>query len=424
LRKERVSLNQIVLRKSIALAVVVLILSLNLSSTGILVGQGAKSGPEIGKFLTIDFSLSSGGIADSTCSVTATKDSGQTFTFIPITDSEDPGYLDDLVHTQKVGAGTVLLEAHPDTANGWEFMGWDDSDVSKIDDYKAEYKTTKLNIVKAIFERRTVTVYCLVDGPGRILFDGEIVASPDDQGDVAVPVMYGSSPTFTFEGIDDNHLSAVLVDSEYVSLDDTQLARSLTFVNIDEDKHLDAVFSPNGIATVPAGDDVIVYLDQGASLTFEEVIQAGTALGTDLTGFYPGELGVLWSIRINVEIGETKSVLVMLLMSEEPTDLERADIVWCDFDGDGKITGQDVSVVAEANPSAPGDPAWNPLLDLTGDGKIDDMDVNLVNDYCGQKIDLADPSLWESIFDGYIDLHNGYYLVYGSTDHFSIFRAR
>lgn len=53
-----------------------------------------------------------------------------------------------------------------------------------------------------------------------------------------------------------------------------------------------------------------------------------------------------------------------------------------DINGDGKVNIQDVTIVAVAYGSKPGDPKWNVAADLDDSGKIDIVDVvTVAKDY-------------------------------------------
>jgi parallel beta-helix repeat protein len=55
-----------------------------------------------------------------------------------------------------------------------------------------------------------------------------------------------------------------------------------------------------------------------------------------------------------------------------------------DVNMDGKVDGKDISEVALAFGTRPGDPRWNPLADLDGDGKIDGRDMTIVASHFGE----------------------------------------
>jgi hypothetical protein len=49
-----------------------------------------------------------------------------------------------------------------------------------------------------------------------------------------------------------------------------------------------------------------------------------------------------------------------------------------DLNGDGRIDGRDISIVAKAYGTFPGDPLWNAIADVDRDGKVDGKDIALV----------------------------------------------
>ena len=49
-----------------------------------------------------------------------------------------------------------------------------------------------------------------------------------------------------------------------------------------------------------------------------------------------------------------------------------------DLNGDGKVTGRDIAIVARAMPSEPDDRRWNPDADVNHDGVVDLADLKAV----------------------------------------------
>ncbi len=49
-----------------------------------------------------------------------------------------------------------------------------------------------------------------------------------------------------------------------------------------------------------------------------------------------------------------------------------------DLNGDGKVTGRDVAIVARALKSEPGDKRWNPIADLNNDRVVDLSDLKAI----------------------------------------------
>ena len=451
--------------------------------------------PGTGKFLTINFYDAS----DSDCYVTATKSSGQVFTFLA-NDTE--------TYSQKVGAGTVFLEAIEDEDQGWTFSRFvSDGDLITIDDNSALYQTEKYGEVDAIFNRLSYTIVAsvtagegsisvdgidygteetfsvnygesitfefnpaegyyisrvvtdsgeiespyvlgpitsngwinvefelitfdievfVVDGFGEIWFEGVPVA--DENNDINYPAIvtidYGSTPLFEFEPDPMNHLSAVLVDrTSYVDLVLTDFTQTYQFTTpIKEEGHSLAVtFSPDGLAVNPNGSDVTVFLSNAASLTFYDVGQ-GTAYGEEIFVLAPGDL-VAWEITVEAILGD--QVIVALKYDPPPGTNEnnlrlyRLDVedyglyLKCDFNDDGIVNGQDVKIIAnivKLPKFLPENPGY---YDLNGDEIIDQNDVHIVNSM--KNVESVDITL-------YVNTDNN--IIYGITDHFSVFKCR
>lgn len=49
-----------------------------------------------------------------------------------------------------------------------------------------------------------------------------------------------------------------------------------------------------------------------------------------------------------------------------------------DINGDGKVDGKDIAIVAKAYNTKLGDPLWDPRADINGDGKVDGRDIAIV----------------------------------------------
>lgn len=469
-----------------------------------------------GKFLEIKFTTinpdDEADLLDSNCNVTATKVSAdQTFTYIA-SDSE--------THSQKVGAGTVLLDAIPDTSNGWIFSHFVIRGEEKPD--LSYYKTEKYDVVQAVFDRLSYTVFAsvasgagaifadgvditaagevsvyhgesvafsftpdegyylsnvissapmsypyvlgpiisdgewievyfelytydiavyVVGGRGQIELDGTIVADESNNVDnpAHVAVDWGSSPKFEFIpyiGTENSyHLSSVLVDgTTYVDLVTTEFTQSYQFIEIKEDGHTLAVtFSVDGQADIAGGSNVTVFLSSFASLTFGDVGD-GYAFGNELLSISPGDV-VVWEITVDATLGQQVIVALryddtgLSQTEEENLRMYRSDVdydLWlhCDFNDDGTIDGQDVKVISNIvkHPKFLPDEYEDPELyqwyldnyDLDGSGTIDELDIHVVNTM--KNIE------WIDITYGPVDTVNN--IIYGLTDHFSIFRGR
>jgi hypothetical protein len=359
-------------RKVSVLAVTLLLVSMLPTALAIPLVQADPGG--IGKFLTVDI------IGEGY--VTATKvDSGETWVFTQN-------------GTEKVGAGTVLLEAS--AAEGWEFSSWD-GDLIGTAENSTEYKTEKYGYVVAVFVPKTPTITATAIGPGDI--------SPS--GNVAVE--YGADQTFAFSPDAGNHVSAIVVDGVFLS----SFSLSYAFQDVATDHTITVYFSADGTATVPAGSAVTVFAAAGAGVTFGDT-SGGTL--TAEAGYYPVGGATAW--EINVTFAFAGEVIVTLyyndsglsLADEQNLRLIRGDSVEAirsDVNGDLRVDGTDVSIIANAVKQG----YWyDPMLDVNNDGFVDEADVHVVNTNKGAYL--------EDITAGInIDLN----FIWGTTDQFSVF---
>jgi len=218
-----------------------------------------------------------------------------------------------------------------------------------------------------------------------------------------------------------NDILQVIVDEDGFSL-----------VNVKDINTISVKFVDNGGEDdVNEGTNVEAYPDPDIGLIFDNVEEeGGWAYADTIELQYPGQKSLTWDIRTTAKGYEYVTVYLVLDLTEllllfpliDPYGLElwitEFDILRLDFNLDGIIDGNDVSIVANANPSESGDSDYDPKLDLNPDGPdgvIDDEDVNIVNNYNGM-------SVWEDIttkVDVDYDLKLVY--VYGETEHFSIF---
>ena len=328
----------------------------------------------IGKFLTVDI------VGEGY--VTATKvDSGETWTFTQN-------------GTEKVGAGTVLLEAF--AAEGWQFSAWD-GDLANTSENPTEYKTEKYGYVVAVFVRKTLTITAAAVGPGTISPSGNVC------------VEYGTDQTFAFLPDAGYHVSAIVVDGVYL----TSFSLNYAFHDVTADHTITVYFSADGTATVPAGSAVTVFAAAGAGVTF------GDTSGGTLTAeaeYYPVGGATAW--EINVTFAFTGEVIVTLyyndsglsLIDEQNLRLIRCDSVEAirsDVNGDLRVDGTDVSIGANAVKLG----IWyDPLVDVNNDGFVDEADVHVVN--------TNKDAYLEDITAGInIDLN----YIWGITDQFSVF---
>ena len=366
------------LRKSIALAVLLLVLAFSTTTINSPLVKADAGG--IGKFLTIEI------VGEGSVAATKAK-SGEIWDFPPSV-------------TEKVGAGTVLLEAKG--TEGWEFSHWE-GDLTGTSVNPTEYKTEKYGDVIAVFVKRTYTITASAVGCGVI----------DPAGEVSVE--HGANQTFEFTPDEGKHISAILVDGIY-----RNFAESYTFINVAEGHTITVFFSAIGTATVLGGTDVIVFLDSRASLTFDQVTSEGTASG-EIPDFPAASSAAVWDIQTTASFADV--VLVALPYDETEVSNENnlrlfrgdsIDALYSDVNGDGIVDGTDVSIVANAiKTTTPKERIYDPLLDVNRDGTLDEADIHTINENKGQ---LSQDITYE------VDTVNN--IIYGITDQFSVFRAR
>lgn len=194
---------------------------------------------------------------------------------------------------------------------------------------------------------------------------------------------------------------------------------------------------------IPAGSNVTVFPDPKISLTFEQVTQAGFATATTTTNYPPppppeeepaatatassttstnGFLGPVWNIKVTARF--TGSVTVGIVYGatidygateQAPSSMYQTDIIPGDVNFDGKVNSVDLCIIIKALGSSPRSPKWNPNCDLNGDHKVD------LRDLCIATHNFGKTSAWTDI-TVYVDSEN--HIIYGSTDHFSIFGVR
>jgi hypothetical protein len=356
-------------------ALILLLLCMSPMALNIRLVQADTGG--VGKFLTI-------GIVGEG-SVTATKvTSGETWDF----------YRADPPMTEKVGAGTVVLEAF--ASSGWEFYCWE-GELTGASKNPIDYKTVKYGYVVAVFVQKTFTVTASAVGNGVI----------DPAGEVFVEC--GASQNFEFTPDVGNHVSAIVVDGVYVS----SFAESYAFYNVTADHTIEVSFSADGAATVPAGTGVTVFLASGAGLTFNDT-DGGTATGEE--EYYPVGGATAWEIFVAFTFtGEVQVTLRyddtgLSLIDEQNLRLIRCESIEAlrsDVNNDLVVDGQDVSIVANAVKQS----YWySPLLDLNNDGFVDEADIHIVNSNIG--------TILEDITDG---INTNLNIIWGTTNQFSIF---
>lgn len=368
------------MKKSILkISTITTILLLTLALNTLLV-QADPNG--IGKYLTI--------IPQGQGSVTATKvNSGEVFLF-------------NSTNTQnKVGAGTVLLNAS--ASEGWEFVEWTGNYLANTTN-PINFKTEKYANITAVFREITYTITPSSSGYGYI--------DPED----IVEVKHGNNQEFNFTAAPGNHTSSIIVDGTYAS----SFANSYTFYNVTSNHTISVIFSENGKATVPFGTDVSVFLGAGAGITFANTT-GGVATGK-LEEFPENTSVIVWELNYTATFTDGAQVVIhyeqgdLTLLQEQNLTLISGvslEALYSDVNGDLVIDGTDVSIVANAVNTNQQPDWYDGNLDINNDGEVDKWDIQLVNTYKGTTL--------ENITD-YVDTEHN--MIYGTTNHFSVFRCR
>ena len=353
-------MKKALLRKSIVSAVLLLVLAFSATAINTPLVKADVGG--IGKFLTI-------GIVGEG-SVTATKvQSGETWDFPPSI-------------TEKVGAGTVLLEAK--ASEGWEFSHWE-GDLIGTSVNPTEYKTEKYGYVRAVFVKKTFTITAIVaheapNGYIETIVDGNPTQIWDQ---LDVTVGYGDSQTFSFYPDSGNHVSAIKIDSDFIVS-----ALSYTFDDVQKDWTIVVFFSADGEAYVPAGSNVPVDLGGSVGLLFESTEGGGiaTQASIDLPPLLVGTSLILWDVSVGVSFDGIVEITLPYLGSETIQQVFRGDsldALYSDVNADGVVDGDDVSDVANAIKSLTPHGLYDANFDVDRNGVLDENDIHLVNAYKG-----------------------------------------
>lgn len=216
------------------------------------------------------------------------------------------------------------------------------------------------------------------------------------------------------------HIDTVLVDGNQQAILDED---GFSLTNVKGINTVSVTFLENGgVDDVNTGTNVESYPNPYVGLIFTDVSVGGWAYADPTLMVPPNATGGTWIIQTTANFNGQVTVILVLNLADLPAGSEpyslrlvRTEVeLWrADVNSDGVVNGDDVSTVAYANPSAAGDPRYDPRLDMNNDGVINDVDVNIVNNYNDQSV-WTDITLQVIVADGFVYL-------YGSTDHFSIF---
>ena len=236
----------------------------------------------------------------------------------------------------------------------------------------------------------------------------------------------GGLNTVTFIPTRGWHIDAVSIDGVSQEILDEDWF-SLTDVKIRN--LINATFAANaGEDDVETGSNVESYPTPEVFLIFNNVLASGWAYAFTYSGveiYIPPNLqGEPWDVTTTAIFDPGVTVILVVSLASlpagfDPLDLRllsaEVEVARADVTIDGVVDGDDVSNVANANPSQKNDPdsKYDPRLDQNGDDAIDNTDVNIVNNYIGL-------SVWEDITQQVV-VKGDFAYVYGVTDTLSIF---
>jgi hypothetical protein len=189
--------------------------------------------------------------------------------------------------------------------------------------------------------------------------------------------------------------------------------------------------SGNTVLTVfvntTVGVNVTVYPTSALELTFANVTAAGFVVANETPTVQAPPLPNITGQYYNIKVTATYSgyVTISLAYNDSGMSEERESSLRMmqytpllgDITCDGKVDMKDISLIAKAFGTKPGDARWNPNADVTGtvagvpDGKVDMKDISLAAKNFGKT------TQWTDITSN-VDTTNN--LIYGQTTHFSL----
>ena len=383
-------MKKILLRKILIVSTLLLIITFGVASSNISLAYADSGG--VGKFLTINF------VGEGT--VTATKlASDEVRTYY----SDDPA-----TYSQKVGAGTVELNAIP--ADGWEFSHWI-GDVADSSSATTEYKTEKYGEVTVVFVKNTFTITAFVSPDAN---NGTIalVDGGEERTYWQFTVESGSDQQLWFNADPGNHISAIVKEGAFLAP-----ASSILLENIQQDYTIEVFFSQDGYAWVPIGTNVATYFTEGASLLFNDTDGGSAARGSSLI-FPDGWAVFLWNIETEATDSDGNVTIALEFTGDAPSAVYRSEseeALYCDVNNDGVVDSTDNSLVAIAikayEDGSTNGKVVNPLYDTNRDGDLTQDDLLLIHEYYRTTFDSLEFTIVGNT-------------IYIETDHFSIFRGR
>jgi hypothetical protein len=276
--------------------------------------------------------------------------------------------------TEKVGAGTILLE--PFAAEGYRFVEW-------IGDVNPDntYKTKKYGVVEAVFEELTYTITASAGSEGWI----------DPAG--AVSVTHGADITFTFGPNDpDNYkITTIVVDGDTIGV----YAESYTFTGVTEDHTIHVAFDEKGKVSVDEGPGGNYFVDSSLVIEIEEVYTGGVIIGYSiLESVQPGTAIGFYVIEWETAGAPTfEGGVVLALLIPEGSDIDpyavriihgdSREAIWSDVNNDLQVGGTDVSIVANAIKYK----LYDPRLDINNDLELTEADIFIINQNKGTTLE-------------------------------------
>ena len=355
--------KRLMIKTTVATALLMM-LAFSALSTNALFAKAKDEG--IGKFLTVEI------VGEG--SVTATKvQSGETWYF--------PSSI-----TEKVGAGTVSLEAF--ASEGWEFSHWE-GDLTGSEN-PTDYKTEKYGEVAAVFVKNTFTITAIVapiyiypeprNGYIETSVEGNIITI-DVEEDVIVGA--GDSQTFDFYPDSGYHVSTIMIADELESKS-VAPADSYLFENVQKDWTMVVFFSLDGEAYVPEVEDgTDMQLDLGGMVRLHFYSTTGGGIVTQQEIILEGELRwtslLLWAVSIGVSFEDIVEI-ALPYSGVAPQHVfwgESLDELYSDVNADGVVDNTDHVEVARAISTAGRD--YDATYDVNRDGYLNEEDIHTVD---------------------------------------------